>query len=197
MNQVTEELSLPDQALAKLKAGNERFINNVRINRDFTKEVEATKDKQEPFAVIISCMDSRNPPELVFDQGIGDVFSIRIAGNIITPEVIGSCEYACQVVGASLVLVLGHRGCGAIQGAINNVRLGHLHTILNRINHNVHLCSHDLKIKDADIFTLKNVECGVQDLAASSEVLRNLVETNKLKIIGGIYDVADGTVSFL
>lgn len=180
-----------DSALEKLREGNERFVNNVRINRNFLQEVEQTKEGQSPFAVIISCMDSRTSPELIFDQGLGDIFSIRIAGNVITPEIIGSCEYACQVVGAKLILVLGHLGCGAIRGAVDNVKLGHLPTVTDRIRFGI---KKGASIEDV---TLNNVQHGMNRLLRESVILKSLYEKNELSISGGIYDVNTGKVLFV
>lgn len=193
---MNQKISLHTEALEALKKGNERFLNNLKQNRDYLKEVEATKDGQSPFAVVISCMDSRTSVEIVFDQGLGDLFSIRIAGNVVTPEVIASCEYACKVVGSSLVIVLGHTGCGAIQGAISNVKLGHLNTILDRIKDNANfdkaLPQEDL----ARIVTEENVKAGVMALGDQSYVLKELMKQEKLKILGGIYDISTGEVTF-
>lgn len=136
MRTLTKELQskiTPDQGIELLKHGNERFISNLKVNRNFLQQVDETSDGQHPFAVIISCMDSRTSSELIFDQGIGDIFSIRVAGNIINEDIIGSAEYACKGVGSKVVLVLGHTSCGAINGTINNAQLGHLHFITSKI----------------------------------------------------------------
>lgn len=178
-----------DHAINTLKRGNQRFMNNIRINRNFHHEIEATKQAQDPFAVIISCMDSRTSPELIFDLGIGDVFTIRIAGNIVTPEIIGSVEYACKAIGAEVVMVLGHKGCGAIKGAIDNVELGHLKTVTKKIK----VCS-SLHI---DEITANNVETGIHTLKEQSPILKSLMDNKKLKIIGGVYDISTGEVSFM
>lgn len=179
------------RALQRLKEGNERFINDVRINRDLLGEMEQTKSGQNPYAVVISCMDSRTSPELIFDQGLGDIFSIRIAGNVITPEILGSAEYACRVVGTKLIVVLGHKGCGAIQGAVDNVKLGHLPKITDRIRFHVH------KKSTIDEVTMDNVRAGMLSLRNESEVLGEMVEGNDLIIAGGIYDISNGKVSFI
>lgn len=193
---MNQKINLHTEALEALKKGNERFLNNLKQNRDYLKEVEATKDGQSPFAVVISCMDSRTSVEIVFDQGLGDLFSIRLAGNVVTPEVIASCEYACKVVGSSLVIVLGHTGCGAIQGAISNVKLGQLNTILDRIKENA---TFDKALPQEDlarIVTEENVKAGVMALSDQSHVLNELVKQEKLKILGGIYDISTGEVTF-
>lgn len=193
---MNQKISLPIEALEALKKGNERFLNNLKMNRDYLEEVQATKDGQAPFAVIISCMDSRTSAEIIFDQGLGDLFSIRIAGNVVTPEVIASVEYACKVVGSSLVVVLGHTGCGAVQGAINNVQLGQLNTILDRIKDNATFDKATPPEKLQRMVTEENVKAGVVTLIEQSEVLRDLVNEAKIKIYGGIYDISTGEVSF-
>lgn len=185
------EISPSLDALSRLKEGNQRFVNNLRINRNLLQEVEATKSGQEPDAVIISCMDSRTSPELIFDQGLGDIFSIRIAGNVITPEIIGSAEYACKVVGARLIIVLGHLGCGAIKGAVDNVKLGYLPTVTDRIRFSVK------KNLSLDEITSENVKSGMVRLFTESDVLRRLTQENKLLITGGVYDISTGKVSFI
>lgn len=193
---MNQKVSMPTEALEILRKGNDRFLNNLRINRDYMSEVEALKDGQAPFAVVVSCMDSRTSAEIIFDQGLGDLFSIRIAGNVVTPEVIASCEYACKVVGSSLVVVLGHTGCGAIQGAINNVKLGHLNTILDRIKENATFDKAASPERLQKIVTEENVKAGVLELKEQSEVLRELMNNNKIKILGGIYDISSGEVTF-
>lgn len=193
---MNQKISLPTEGLEALKKGNERFLNNLKQNRDYLQEVQATKDGQKPFAVIISCMDSRTSAEIIFDQGLGDLFSIRIAGNVVTPEVIASAEYACKVVGSSLVVVLGHTGCGAIQGAINNVELGQLNTILDRIKENATFNPATPLEELQRMVTEENVKAGVQALTEQSEVLKELAEQSKIEIYGGIYDITTGEVTF-
>lgn len=180
-----------DKAIQLLKEGNERFYNNLKRNRNHVHEIEATKEKQEPFAVVISCMDSRTSPEIIFDKGIGDIFSIRIAGNVITPEVIGSAEYACAAVKTKVILVLGHTGCGAVKGSIDNVQLGQLSTITQRIRS----CMHEHSTIEE--VTTRNVEMGIGTLMAESKVLNELVINKEIKIIGGIYDITTGQVWFM
>lgn len=184
-------ISCAEMAINLLKEGNHRFVRNQRLNRNLMAEVQATKEKQSPFAVVISCMDSRTSPEIIFDRGLGDIFSIRIAGNVITPEIIGSVEYACAVVGSQAVIVLGHTGCGAIRGAVDQVKLGHLPTITDRIRGcmNTHNC--------IDQLTLANVKQGIHALKESSPILHDLLQKEEIKIVGGIYDIATGRVTFI
>lgn len=124
----------PEKAIELLKEGNKRFVNNLKLNRNLLQQVNETSQGQFPFAVILSCMDSRTPAELIFDQGLGDVFSIRVAGNILNDDILGSIEFACQVVGVKLIAVVGHTQCGAIKGACDGVKLGNLTNLLNKIS---------------------------------------------------------------
>lgn len=185
----------PKDAVKELLDGNLRFIHNKKINRNYSKEIAETKDFQKPFAVVVSCMDSRTSSEIIFDQGLGAIFSIRIAGNVVTPEVIASCEYACHAAGASLIVVLGHTGCGAIKGAIDNANFGQLHTIVDRIRENVDKNISFAALDARQIYTDENVKAGVKDLHRNSSILSNLQELGKLKIIGGIYDITSGEVA--
>lgn len=124
----------PEKAIELLKEGNKRFVSNLKLNRNLIQQVNETSQGQFPFAVILSCMDSRTPAELIFDQGLGDIFSIRVAGNILNDDILGSIEFACQVVGVKLIAVVGHTQCGAIKGACDGVKLGNLTNLLNKIN---------------------------------------------------------------
>lgn len=184
-------MSAAELAIELLKEGNTRFIKNQRLNRNLHQEIEATKEGQSPFAVVVSCMDSRTSPELIFDRGIGDIFSVRIAGNVITPEVIGSVEYACAAVGSKAVLVLGHTSCGAIIGTLEDARFGHLPSITQRIKSVIGPTS------CLDEATKKNVVSGVEALKKQSDVLKQLLNKEELKILGGIYDIKTGHVTFL
>src|SRR5580704_8729960 len=129
----TQEELTPELALDILKEGNERFVNNIKTHRNLLQQVNETKSGQFPFAAILSCIDSRTSAELIFDQGLGDVFSIRIAGNILNEDILGSMEFACKIAGSKLIVVLGHTKCGAIEGACNNIEMGHVTTLLNKI----------------------------------------------------------------
>src|ERR1700744_6028399 len=131
--QATQASLTPELALQILKEGNERFVSNIKINRNLLKQVNATSTGQFPFAAILSCIDSRTSAELIFDQGLGDIFSIRIAGNILNEDILGSMEFACKIAGSKLVVVLGHTKCGAIEGACNNIVLGNVTALLSKI----------------------------------------------------------------
>src|ERR1700733_1794386 len=129
----TQEKLSPEMALDILKEGNERFVNNIKTHRDLLQQANDTSSGQFPFAAILSCIDSRTSAELIFDQGLGDIFSIRIAGNILNDDILGSMEFACKIAGSKLIVVLGHTKCGAIEGACNNIELGHITTLLSKI----------------------------------------------------------------
>ena len=200
LNKESQHLITPGDAIDLLKNGNERFIKNLKVNRNLLQQVNETSESQHPFAVIISCMDSRTSAELVFDQGLGDIFSVRIAGNVINEDILGSTEFGCKVVGAKVVLVLGHTGCGAIKGAINNVELGHLHFITKKIQR----CLPTIRKLNPDVteeklcehVTKENVLQGIRDLRTSSSILATLEHNNEIKIVGGLYDIATGKVEF-
>lgn len=189
----------PEGGIELLKRGNERFINNLKVNRNFLQQVNETSDGQNPFAVVISCMDSRTSAELIFDQGLGDIFSIRIAGNVINDDIIGSAEFGCKVVGAKVVLILGHTNCGAIKGAVQNVELGHLSSITHKIQRTIpHVKKNFPYMNEADLcssVTVENIKQGVQDLKSRSTILEEMVQKGQLKIIGGLYDVGTGKVN--
>ena len=130
----TQATMTPSMALTILKEGNQRFISNLKINRNLLEQVNDTKDGQFPFAVVLSCIDSRTSAELVFDQGLGDIFSVRIAGNVLNKDILGSMEFACKLAGSKLIVVLGHSKCGAIKGACAGVKIGNLTGLLEKIN---------------------------------------------------------------
>lgn len=193
----------PALALQELKEGNFRFMNNLRRNRDLLQMVNETKDDQWPFAAILSCMDSRTSAELIFDQGLGDIFSIRIAGNIISEGILGSLEYATAVAGSKLILVLGHTNCGAIKGACDQVKMGNLTSLIERILPAVaqeKTFTENRTSKNAafvDAVSELNVKNGVQEILKKSDVIRNLVEQEKLSLIPALYNVSTGKVNFL
>lgn len=192
----------PDLAFDLLRAGNDRFINGLSANRDLLQKVQETKDKQTPFAAILSCMDSRAPAELIFDQGIGDIFNIRIAGNVVSPYVLGSLEYAVAVAGSKLILVMGHTNCGAVGGACDDVKLEHLTGLLEEVK----ACLHQETTETEDRtgknksfvnkVALLNVHHSVQQIMEQSNIIRELVESGEIRIIPAMYNIADGTVAF-
>ncbi|HML29763.1 MAG TPA: carbonic anhydrase family protein [Hyphomicrobium sp.] len=194
----------PDDALAKLKAGNERFVSQNMRNCDLLKQVRATAGGQFPSAVVIGCIDARVPPELIFDQRIGDIFSARIAGNVINDDIVGSSEFATKLAGAKLIVVLGHSECGAVKGAIDDVEFGLLTGVLARIKPAVAEADKDAsgdrtsKNKDfVEKVATANARRGAELLTSMSAVLRDLVTAKQLRIVSAMHDVATGRVAFL
>lgn len=203
MRTLTKELQqkiTPNDAIELLKQGNQRFVNNLKVNRNLLQQVNETTDGQHPFAVIISCMDSRTSAELVFDQGLGDIFSIRIAGNVINEDILGSAEFGCKVVGAKVILVLGHSSCGAIKGAVDNVDLGHLHFITGKVQRCIPAAKKMLESNRDEnllsVVTKENVLLGVQDLRTRSAIIADMEHKKEIRIIGGVYEVGTGVVTF-
>lgn len=193
----------PSDALQLLKEGNFRFINNMRLHRDLLEEMTHTAAGQRPFAAVLSCMDSRTSGELVFDQGFGDIFSIRNAGNVVTDNVLGSLEFAAVVAGVKLILVMGHTNCGAVKGACDRVELGHLTGVLADILPAVELETTETierSSKNSSFVqkvALLNTQHSMQQIVSRSPLIADLAETGKLSIVGALYDVATGKVNFL
>ena len=193
----------PNKALAILMAGNQRFQNNLKANRDLLKQVEASKDGQYPFAVILSCIDSRVSSELIFDQGVGDIFSIRIAGNFVNEDILGSMEFACKVAGSKLIVVLGHSKCGAIKGVCDGVKLGNLTTMLSKLKPAVDAVEHPAEKRNSQdpVFVEKvthtNVSLTIENIKKQSPVLKELLDDGEIDIVGAMYDVENGKVAFL
>ncbi|HYD21595.1 MAG TPA: carbonic anhydrase family protein [Flavipsychrobacter sp.] len=191
----------PAQALEILKEGNHRFLNNLSRNRNLLELVNETKDGQWPFAAILSCMDSRTSAELIFDQGLGDIFSIRVAGNVMSDDIVGSLEYATAIAGSKLILVLGHTGCGAIKGACDNVQFGNLTGLLAKIRPSVEqeqTHTADRNSNNAPFVNAVaeiNVKNTVKDILRTSQVIRELVEKGEIGIASAMYDVSTGKVS--
>lgn len=200
---VGEAPKTPDEAFAALQAGNERFVNGVTERRDLLAEAKATSGGQKPFAAIVSCIDSRTSTELVFDQGLGDVFNARLAGNVVDEDVIGSLEFATKAAGAKLVAVIGHSGCGAVVGAIDDVKLGNLDVVLNRIDPAVAEAAEEHKddtSKNPEFVNAcieENVRYQVEQLTAKSAILKELADNGQIRIVGGVHDLASGKVRFL
>ena len=193
----------PEMALQLLKDGNKRFVEKDMIERDHDWHIRETIDSQHPFAIVLGCIDSRVEPSLIFDQGLGDLFIARIAGNIVNQDILGSMEYACAVVGSKLILVLGHTSCGAIKGAIDGVVLDNLTPSLKHIqlaaekikgNDDVERSSKNLDFVNSVAY--KNVELSIQDIKNQSPILRNLYEDGKIDIVGAVYDHTTGKVHF-
>ena len=201
----TRDLLTPSAALQILKEGNERFRANLRANRNLLQQVNETRDGQWPFAAVLSCIDSRTSAELIFDQGLGDVFSIRIAGNFLNDDILGSLEFACHLAGAKIIVVLGHSKCGAINGACDGVELGHLTGMLAKIKPAVAAVPHPIDPTErtsknsefVDAVARENVRRQVAAIPERSEVLRKLLDASKIDVVGGLYDIATGEVEFL
>lgn len=192
-----------EEALAALRHGNERFQAGLAERRDLLEEAKETSGGQKPFAAVVSCIDSRTSTELIFDQGIGDVFNARLAGNVVDEDVLGSLEFATKVAGAKLVAVIGHSGCGAVVGAIDQVKLGNLTSLLNRIEPAVAEASKhskDCTAKNPEFVGAcieENVRFQVKQLTEKSPVLRELADQGQIRIVGGVHDLASGKVHFL
>ena len=192
----------PKMALDLLKEGNKRFINNLKVNRNLLQQANETSEGQYPFAVILSCIDSRTSVELIFDQGLGDLLSIRIAGNIINADILGSMEFGCKVLGAKIIVVLGHTKCGAIKGACDHFKMGNLTTLLNKIEPAVNdeITVTENRNSHNDDFVEKvsaiNVKRTVNIIMDNSPILKELILNGSIGIIGGNHDIALGEVSF-
>ena len=193
----------PEEALARLKDGNTRFVTGKMVNCDLMAQVRATASGQAPFAAIVGCIDSRVPPELVFDQRIGDIFSARVAGNFVNTDIIGSLEFATRLAGAKLIVVLGHTECGAIKGAIDNAQLGNLTATLSNIKPAVEQASgvpgeHSSKNPQlVQAVADTNARLAAKMLLDRSVVLAELVEAGSLKVVAAMHDVGNGTVTFI
>ncbi|HRN80558.1 MAG TPA: carbonic anhydrase family protein [Ferruginibacter sp.] len=198
----TQSSLTPELAFQILKEGNERFVKNLKANRNLLQQVNETKEGQFPFATILSCMDSRTSAELIFDQGLGDIFSIRIAGNILNDDILGSMEFGTKVVGTKIILVLGHTKCGAIVGACNGVELGSLTGLLHKVQPaiveetSVQENRNGSNTEFVNKVTMRHVRLTMQAIPARSEIIRTLVAEGKVSIVGGVYNVESGVVDF-
>jgi carbonic anhydrase len=198
----TQDNLTPEEALDFLKEGNERFVNNIKAHRNLLEQVNETSNGQFPFAAILSCIDSRTSAELIFDQGLGDIFSIRIAGNILNEDILGSMEFACKVAGSKLIVVLGHTKCGAIIGACDKIRLGNITTLLEKINPAIENEKETLEERDSknpqfiQNVTVNNIHLTVEKVREQSPILREMEKAKEIKIVGGLYDVDNGQVIF-
>jgi carbonic anhydrase len=197
----TQSKLTPESALQILKEGNDRFVKNLKANRNLLQQANETSTGQFPFSTILSCMDSRTSAELIFDQGLGDIFSIRIAGNILNEDILGSMEFATKVVGTKVIVVLGHSKCGAIVGACNNVELGNLTTLLNKIKPAIFNEKETLENRDgANAAFVKNVteinvHLTIERIRRESPIIAELEQEGTIKIVGGLYDVETGIVN--
>jgi len=201
-NKESQSTVTPAQALQFLKEGNHRFINNLKYNRNLLQQVNETREGQWPFAVVLSCIDSRTSAELIFDQGLGDIFSVRIAGNIANEDILGSMEFACKAAGSKLVVVLGHSKCGAVKGACDHVEMGNLTKLLSKLQPSVeqektvkedrNSANGEFVEKVANI----NVHRTVEAIKQYSPILNEMIEQGEIGICGAMYDVETGIVDF-
>ena len=198
----TQDLLTPELALDILKEGNERFVNNIKANRNLLQQVNETSAGQYPFAAILSCIDSRTSAELIFDQGLGDILSIRIAGNILNEDILGSMELACKIAGSKLIVVLGHTKCGAIEGACNNIVLGNITALLNKIKPAIEQETKTTTERNGNNKTFiqnvteNNVFITVKKIKEQSSILNEMEQTKQIKIVGGLHDIDTGQVIF-
>ncbi len=197
----TRDKLTPSLALNILRDGNARFVGNLKANRNLLQQVNETMDGQHPFAVILSCIDSRTSAELIFDQGLGDVFSARIAGNILNDDILGSMEFACKVAGSKIVVVLGHTKCGAIKGACDNVVLGNLTGLLDKVKPAI-ARTPKTAANSEGLYTYpnevaaNNVHYVMDEIPKRSPILESMVNDGSIAIVGGMYDIETGEVSF-
>ena len=205
MKTLTKEMQTaitPAMALDLLKEGNKRFIYNLKLNRNLLQQANETSDGQHPFAVILSCIDSRTSAELIFDQGLGDVFSVRIAGNIVNEDILGSMEFGCKVAGSKIIVVLGHTKCGAINGACDHVEMGNLTALLSKITPAVENEIQTIENRNANnsvfvenVATI-NVKQTVNAIMERSPILSEMINSGQIGIVGGMHDISTGEVTF-
>ncbi len=194
----------PSMAVDMLKEGNERFMNGNMLKRDFHAQIGQTATGQFPFASVISCIDSRIPTEVVFDQGIGDIFNARIAGNFVNDDILGSLEFACKLAKSKVIVVMGHTSCGAVKGACDNAELGKLTQMLDKIMPAVKAIQtpegeerNSKNLEFVNRVAEKNVEFTIKNIKAHSEVLNTMYKNGEIDIVGAMYDVKTGRVKFL
>ena len=194
----------PGMALQLLKEGNQRFLDKSTISREFDKQIEMTTTGQYPFAAVVSCIDSRIPTEIVFDQGIGDIFNARVAGNFVNKDILGSLEFACKLAGSKLIVIMGHTSCGAVKGACDHAELGNLTGMLDNIMPAVDKVAtpegEDRSSKNLDFVNkvaVENVHLTIARLKKDSPVLNDMIDMGEIDVVGAMYDVASGAVTFL
>ncbi|HRH56482.1 MAG: carbonic anhydrase family protein [Chitinophagales bacterium] len=202
LNKEKQESISPRNALNLLKEGNSRFMFNLKANRDLLEQVNDTRDGQWPFATILSCIDSRTSAELIFDQGLGDIFSVRIAGNIVNTDILGSMEFACKIAGSKLIVVLGHTKCGAVKGACDHVEMGNLTELLSKLQPSVYQEKETTENRTSanskfveNVATL-NVKRTVKAIIERSFILEQMVENGEIGIVGAMYNIETGKVEF-
>ena len=200
----TQATMTPEKSLRFLKEGNERFQQNLKEDRDLLDQVKDTSTGQYPFATILSCIDSRVSSELIFDQGIGDIFSARVAGNFVNEDILGSMEFACKLAGTKVILVLGHTSCGAVKGSCDDAKLGNLTAMLSKIKPAVNAVAEpqDKSMRNSGNIEFvnnvaeKNVHLTIERILKESDVLAEMQQNGEIKIVGGMYDIHTGAVNF-
>jgi carbonic anhydrase len=200
----TQATMTPQKSLQYLKEGNLRFQNNLKANRNLLEQVNDTSDGQFPFATILSCIDSRVSAELVFDQGLGDIFSVRIAGNFVNEDILGSMEFACKLAGTKLIVVLGHTSCGAIKGACDNAKMGNLTKLIEKITPAVNAVTapkeaglrNSANLEFVDNVAAKNVLLTIERIRKESDILVEMQNKGEILIVGAMYDINSGEVNF-
>jgi len=201
----TQAAITPVNAIQILKEGNARFVANKKADRDLLEQVNDTASGQYPFATVLSCIDSRVSAELIFDQGVGDIFSARVAGNIVNEDLLGSIEFACKLAGTKVVVILGHTACGAVKGACDDAKMGNLTILLDKIKPAVDAVTEptDPSIRNSknidfvNAVVLKNVHMTIENTRKMSPVLKEMEDNGEIEIVGAMYDIADGSVTFL
>ncbi|MEI6491406.1 MAG: carbonic anhydrase family protein [Verrucomicrobiota bacterium] len=204
MTKERQQAMTPQDALLRLKEGNDRFVAGRLAHRDLLQEARLTAVGQHPFAAIVCCLDSRTAPEQVFDQGIGDIFCARVAGNVANNDIVGSLEYACKVVGARLIVVVGHESCGAVKGAVDRVKLGKLTGLLDKIEPAVIAAKRETggsrSSSDHALVqraTVDNVALQMKNILHRSKILRGMFDKGEIALVGGIQDLKTGRVTFV
>ena len=205
MKTLTKEMQdniTPDMAFDLLVEGNKRFVNNLKANRNLLQQANETSDGQHPFAVILSCIDSRTSAELIFDQGLGDIFSVRIAGNILNEDILGSMEFACKVAGSKIIVVLGHSKCGAVGGACDHIEMGNLTALLTKIRpavddeDSVSTDRNSTNPEFVEKVTKINVKRVMKEIEERSTILKEMLDSDEIKMVGGYHELSSGQVIF-
>jgi len=200
----TQSMIAPGTAVELLQSGNKRFVHNTMVRRDLHQQVSDTATGQYPFAAVVSCIDSRIPTEVIFDQGIGDIFNARVAGNFVNPDILGSLEFACKLAGSKLIVIMGHTSCGAVKGACDHAKLGNLTQMLDKIMPAVDSIEtgegeerNSSNLNFVNRVAEKNVELTIQELLDKSPVLAEMKAEGAIDVVGAMYDVQSGRVNFL
>ena len=194
----------PESAIKRLKDGNSRFIQSNGVSRDLSNEEKQTSTGQNPYATVLHCIDSRVSAELIFDEGIGDVFSIRIAGNFENEDILGSMEFACKLAGTKVIVVLGHTACGAVKGSCDNAKLGNLTALISKLKPAVNAVIEPIDTTERNSSNIdfvnnvaeKNVYMTIENIRKKSPVLKEMEDNGEIKIVGAMYDIKDGSVTF-